>query len=113
MTKILFLDDQERRVEMFRSKYPDAAYCKTSVSCIKYLSSSDYDLVSLDHDLGNGDSGMNVAVWIRENHPSLWCIVIHSTNMIESLRMLEIVREAGYFAEYLPFNSLEGGLYNL
>jgi hypothetical protein len=49
--KILFLDDEKVRHELFERWCPDADHCYTYESCIQLLSMNKYDVVSLDHDL--------------------------------------------------------------
>ena len=99
---ILFLDDKDVRFEVFCHDYPDAVFVKTSSDAIQQISGKYWDMVSLDRDLENGDSGEVVVDWIASHRPSIGAIIIHSTNVPRSMSMIRKLREAGYFVRYSP-----------
>ena len=69
--RILFLDDDPHRAEIFLEWYPAAVWVQTSEECIAGWPSA-WDEVHLDHDLGGetfvdpnrSDCGMEVVRWL-------------------------------------------------
>lgn len=116
--KILFLDDRAVRRETFRTKYPNAVFVETVVDCIQILKVQLFDLVSMDYDLTQADpehTGLEVAEWIAKYRqpPMMRFIIVHSTNLVGALPMLEVLRGAGYNPLYLPFTFEPCGPFNL
>jgi hypothetical protein len=77
--RILFLDDDPARAEIFLAENPDAIWVETASDCIARLEEP-WDEVHLDHDLGGErfvdlsreDCGMEVVRWLcLEPHPHL------------------------------------------
>jgi hypothetical protein len=64
---------------------PDAdwAWARTSAEAIACLQLTDYDEMSLDHDLGGDDTSRSVVLWLCEN-ASRWPkkIRVHSMNNV-------------------------------
>lgn len=111
--RILFLDDDPRRAEVFLDRNPEAVWIQTARECIAKLTEP-WDEVYLDHDLGGehyvdverDDCGMEVVRWLcREPvaHLIETPFVIHSHNLAAALMMVLLMRETGYRAEFLPF----------
>src|SRR4051794_20147495 len=104
--KILFLDDDQYRHEVFLRRAADHAV--TSVydadAAIERLNLCSFDVVYLDHDLGGESSqnrldlpkdGRHIARWIAA-HASLFpstIFVIHSLNFEGSQGMMLTLRE--------------------
>lgn len=112
--KILFLDDRAVRRVAFLTKHPQAVCVETSDECIFKLKQESWDMVCLDHDLQNGDTGMRVVEWIISQAvqpPALF--IIHSTNLFFAMQMLQRLKGSGYFATYVPFDMSPGGPFNL
>lgn len=97
--KILFLDDDGRRHDYFEyamlsnAKEHEVVHAHTAKAAIEALISNErFDLVHLDHDLGNGagNNGYEVAVFISTMPDSAvpHKIIIHSSNQIGAERML-------------------------
>ncbi len=113
MKRILFLDDDLDRHRKVKSHMPyDAVY--TAVGAIEKLSTKQYDIVFLDHDLGGRqmvdsneeETGYTVAKWIAANKPVIEFIVVHSLNHGGSANMISVLRRAEYECQYIPFTSL-------
>lgn len=92
MKKILFLDDDPARWGIFSRLLIGTAntvvWAETSKDAIRHLSSNDFDVVLLDHDLGGRifvesgpGTGYEVARWL-EMHPDKIPekVIIHSLN---------------------------------
>ncbi len=69
--RVLFMDDDARRVEVFLDRCPEAVWVKSAEACIARLKDG-WDEVHLDHDLGGeryvdpnrDDCGMAVVRWL-------------------------------------------------
>ena len=69
--RLLFLDDDPRRAEIFLKDNPDAVWVNTVAECLARLAEP-WDEVHLDHDLGgkmfvdskDTDCGMEVIRWL-------------------------------------------------
>ena len=108
---VLFLDDNPNRTKSFRSQVPYAKCVQTSQQCIEQLERQKWDVVFLDHDLGDEtyvdssreDCGMEVVRWVAQNYPKINEFVIHSHNGPASQEMSLKLRDAGYHTTILPF----------
>lgn len=111
--RVLFLDDDPLRAEVFLARRPEAVWVSTVPECLERLAES-WDEVHLDHDLGGEvfvdigrpDCGMEVVRWLcREPRPHLEVsrFVVHSWNEPAACAMaLELVCR-GYQVELRPF----------
>jgi hypothetical protein len=111
--RVLFLDDDIRRAEIFLKRNPDAIWIQTAEECVAKLVES-WDEVYLDHDLGGeqyvdverSDCGMEVVRWLckeERSHLSATRFIIHSHNLAAAMMMVLLMREMGYNAEFFPF----------
>jgi hypothetical protein len=111
--RILFLDDDPVRAQLFLVRHPDAVWVQTASDCIGLLSQA-WDQVHLDHDLcgerfvdsSRSDCGMEVVRWLcgafQELHRDTQ-FVVHSHNSDAAEMMVWSLYEAGYHAAYRPF----------
>jgi hypothetical protein len=111
--RILFLDDDPMRAEIFLAANPEAVWVETASACIARLA-EEWDEVHLDHDLGGerfvdlsrDDCGMEVVRWLcLEPHPHLkrTRFLIHSHNPIAAQMMAMQIHVAGFQVENRPF----------
>jgi hypothetical protein len=111
--RILFLDDDPMRAEIFLATNPQAVWVETASACIARLA-QEWDEVHLDHDLGGerfvdlsrDDCGMEVVRWLcLEPHPHLkeTRFLIHSHNPIAAEMMAMQIHVAGFRVENRPF----------
>ena len=100
--KILFLDDDSERHEVFANLYQDCevwhAYGRVDFEN-RLLKVDKFDVISFDHDLGEGEpNGSQLATWMLNNLPHFrWpreCWV-HSFNGPGSLNIISKLRSAG------------------
>lgn len=110
---ILFLDDSPTRTAFFRTKYPEAICVTTSEACIASLMQGPYDLLCLDYDLAEEDTGMVVVEWLVHRRPHGGTIVIHSTNLPAAMAMFGLLQANGYVVAYVPFRYDAGGPFHL
>lgn len=111
--RVLFLDDDPRRAEVFLDRCPQAVWITRADACIGRLAEP-WDEVHLDHDL-NGerfvdvmrdDCGMAVVRWLcgrDREHLRDARFFIHSHNFSAASLMVECLLRNGYTAEYRPF----------
>ena len=122
-SRILFLDDRSKRFKeaMKRWKDDDLTIVCTSKECIKLISTEEFDVISLDHDLGFEEfvpsimpnTGMEVIRHICENIDFLRDklapasgsnnFIIHTSNEPAGYKMVERLREVGLLAWYNRF----------
>lgn len=111
--RLLFLDDDPQRAEIFLVAKPYAIWVQTAQDCIARLEEAWFE-VHLDHDLGGErfvdmnreDCGMEVVRWLcREprTHLQGTRFVVHTHNTGAALMMVLKMRETGYQAEFIPF----------
>lgn len=96
MVSILFLDDQYERWNTFyrRFQHLDIKWVKTANDCTQAMEERDWNIVSLDHDLGNipvVGNGMTVIRWMVDNLPDVGVIAIHSWNQPAASMMHETI----------------------
>jgi len=115
--KVLFLDDNPKRLFEFKSNIPSAVLAATAEEMIQLLFELEETAkcVFLDHDLGglvyidpsSKETGMEVVRWVVQNKPDVQRFVIHSLNYEAAQSMVEKLNTAGYKAEYVPFMNLD------
>jgi len=128
MLRILFLDDQHSRLRALRATPTPkvVTWAKDAAEAIRELSSRDFDIVMLDHDLalehyaefaasleegrkpeyGGGEAtGMRVAEWMVENAELFRrvVVVVHSLNGPAAERMTAVLADAGLDVRRMPF----------
>jgi len=109
--RILFLEDNQDRINEFEENYSGVSYVKTPDDCIQKLLTGKFDKVYLDFDLdGTGNKGFNfdnpdnggeVVKWleslrVRGMFSKNLEVVIHSHNVPMSNEMLSRLQGAGY-----------------
>lgn len=108
--KILFLDDRSKRIHDAIRQYgdDDLTIVTNVIECLRYLSAEDWDVVSLDHDLGghefmdpdNPNCGMAVVRYLEKTtwpiHKYMPKIIIHSSNMFAAYAMCDRLTRLGF-----------------
>ena len=93
---ILILEDDDGRIEHFKKRFPDddLHIVKHAQEAIDLLKENEYDLICLDHDLGDQqmewdpeDCGMLVPDYLSENPQESAKVIIHSFNTPRAMRM--------------------------
>lgn len=115
--RILFLDDDHRRIAMFRDLVADLecdlAIVETADECIVRLADGPWDLVLLDHDLGGEiycdsareDCGMEVVRWLSEHRADHGGFIVHTHNEIAGAAMYLALQGMGYSVTQGMFGS--------
>ncbi|MEP7217751.1 MAG: cyclic-phosphate processing receiver domain-containing protein [Bacteroidota bacterium] len=117
--RVLFLDDDHRRIETIRSHPSSAAWdltvVETADACIARLDEGVFDLVMLDHDLGGEiycdsdreDCGMEVVRWLRRNRKDHGAFIVHTMNPVAAASMYIELSSMGYPVAQSTFGSPE------
>jgi CheY-like chemotaxis protein len=125
--RVFLLDDDVLRHEWFAKQFAGdrVDVAADPARSIELLSSNQYDLIFLDHDLlpehyyaeGFDDerSGYAVARWLSErpDRCAVAQIIAHTRNADGALRMVELLRSVGLQAEHVPFQMLAPKIKNL
>lgn len=105
---ILVVEDNDERIASFQvylRRY-DFTIVKSADEAIDLLAKKKYDLVMLDHDLGDGyKTGTDVAEFIatlpEEGRPG--SCILHTHNFVGAKRMKEILESVGITTNHKPF----------
>jgi hypothetical protein len=111
--RLLFLDDDPDRAELFLKDHPEAVWVTTVNECLDHLAEP-WDEIHLDHDLGgkmfvdstDTDCGMEVIRWLCKEprrHLKKSLFFVHTHNVTAGLLMVLHMRCGGYKAEFRPF----------
>jgi cytidyltransferase-like protein len=116
--RMLFLDDRTKRIHAALNQYSDeyeVTICTNVLECLRLLSTEEFSVVSLDHDLGGVDfvdlecttCGAEVVRYIKktgwpEEKPKPW-FWIHSKNTFAAHWMLNELHALGLPALYRAF----------
>ena len=116
-TRILFLDDDPIRGEIFLAEYPDAVWAQTTEECLARLCEP-WDEVHLDHDLGGevfvdherDDCGMAIVRWLcAQPRPHLknTRFFVHTHNLSAACLMVLGLQLVGYDVQVRPFGAVD------
>ena len=118
MKRILFLDDDRRRIAEFRAWMAghecDLTIVETADECMEQLGRNTYDVVLLDHDLGGEifcdssreDCGMEVVRWIKEHGGEHGGFIVHTHNPVAGAAMYLELKNLGYNVAQATFGSI-------
>ena len=107
---ILIVDDEASRHEALGKKYAHQAnqiwHAKSYAEAIELLEQRRYDVISLDHDLGEAKTGADITRYmVREmkfpHKPKQ--VLIHTRNPVGAGNMAADLREAGIRYYFTPF----------
>ena len=113
--ELLFLDDNHARHGLLKTWCKNADHCYDYDGCINLLKRKRYDVVSLDHDLGEEDelcipgvtnkcmTGTDVAKFIAKLVQKPRFAIVHSYNPVGAASMETILSEAGIKTIRVPF----------
>ncbi len=124
--RLLLVEDDDGRVEMFRSWVPPGVHivwarsAGLAIGMIRRDRSVDYGGVLLDHDLQqqvitSGDrslSGSNVALELIANKYFDVPVLVHSTNQVQRPRMVSQLDRAGFWVTHLPMYNMTQELFS-
>jgi hypothetical protein len=116
-SRVLFLDDDPIRGEIFLAEHKGAVWARTTEECLRQLSQP-WDEVHLDHDLGGevfvdserDDCGMAVVRWLcAEPRPHLKTtrFIVHTHNLDAACGMALQLELLGYDVQVRPFGAVD------
>lgn len=114
--KLLFVDDRTKRIHYALENFPemDVTIATCVPEALRQMSSQDWDVISLDHDLNGHDfqdpetptCGMEIVRYIsktgwppQRKQPIFW---IHSSNLFAAHLMTTSLHKIGLLAYYKP-----------
>jgi hypothetical protein len=98
---ILFLDDSEQRIELFRACFPSAMIVNTAEQAIEHLRD---DAGTTFQDSDDRESGYEVVRWILANRPTILEVYVHTWNPSAGANMVIDLQGAGYIVHRWPFD---------
>ena len=122
--RMLFLDDSKERRDIVMNSAAELSdelgvavkvdTVETAEQAISALGKREFDIISLDHDLGNEiycpsdrtDTGAEVTRWVRDHVESVLgccCWIVHSLNDGGVKTMISTLADARIRANSLPF----------
>ncbi|HEX5705953.1 MAG TPA: cyclic-phosphate processing receiver domain-containing protein [Pyrinomonadaceae bacterium] len=118
--RVFLLDDDAHRHDWFARRFRGDRLDVAAEPrrAIELLSENSYDAIFLDHDLlpehydsderDDERTGYAVANWLAERpeRQSASHIIVHTRNADGALRMVELLRRTGRYAEHVPFQML-------
>ena len=107
--RILFMDDMKDRHDLFEETHPEdeITHVYSHVEAVRAMAALPaFDEAQLDHDLGEGATGYDTAVYIAnvlppEKRPGR--VIVHSFNTVGAPRMVSVLHAAGVPAAWLMF----------
>lgn len=115
--KMLFLDDRSKRIHAALKKYSDqydVTIVATVVECLRFLSAEEWDVVSLDHDLGGEEfcypesktCGMEIVRYLEK---TIWPwvrkpgFIVHSSNAFAATSICIRLKSLGFIVQLTRF----------
>lgn len=119
--RILLIEDNADRVELFRSWVPAGVHivwtksAGSSIGVIRRDPGYVYGGILLDHDLqeqtitqaDKGLSGTNVVIEIITHFSPDIPVLVHSTNPVQGPQMAKKLEQAGFWVSRIPMHYLE------
>ena len=116
--RVLVLEDSPERIKRFKAYFGvndhfvfEADFTDDADQAIALFQQNPYDLLFLDHDLGEGsnpdpeNNGKRFTQWLleRRSNPTVTMAAVHSLNFGAAHRMTQDIRQAGITTYKLPF----------
>lgn len=93
---VLVVEDSFERMKMFREDLKDhnVEFCVDGKTAIERIRNNVYDIIFLDHDLGEGLNGYDIAKVIPNSINKDTQVIIHSCNPVGVGNMLSVLSNA-------------------
>lgn len=98
MKEILYVDDV-RFPNAWKERANEVVIARTYEQALKNLVIYKFDIIDLDHDLGEEKTGYDIAKFIIENNVKCNKIYIHSANPVGVFNMKQLLKRYGYIVE--------------
>lgn len=119
--KVLVLDDDKTRLSQFRDRFIERGYTYDTTTsmedCWKFIESKKYDMIFLDHDLGDEvfvdskkeNTGSEIARrWGSKEHKNKETkVIVHSFNPAGAKNMLDLIEDSIYIPGIWVFECFE------
>ena len=98
--KIILYVDDIRNIPLFYNRTDKIIIARNYEEAIKNLTLiKKFDIIDLDHDLGEEKSGYDIAKYIVENQIKVDAIRIHSMNPVGVQNIKQLLQHYGYKIE--------------
>ena len=103
--RILVLEDNLERHQVFRQRFPDCLLVSTYADAVAALAGPPFDEVWLDFDIEFGHNGADVAFFLAQQPRDRWParVIVHSSNLAGSVAIYTTLKRAGLAVERRPF----------
>lgn len=98
MKEILFVDDV-RFPNAWKEVVNEVTIARTYEQALKNLAVFKFNIIDLDHDLGEEKTGYDVAKFMIENNVQCDKVYIHSANPVGVFNMKQLLEHYGYTVE--------------
>jgi len=116
--KILILEDNKERIEWFKKIYKqhELIICEKISQAQLAVAYGEIDIFFLDHDIASNnfegidkcDTGYDFVKWIvSQNYQKHSLYYIHSMNPTGANAMLNLLKDNGYEAQWVPYHLLK------
>ena len=86
--KILYVDDLRSPINQSKEQIYVARSFKKAIN---YLKNNKFDIIDLDHDLGEEKTGYDICKFIIENRIEIPIIQIHTANVVGKFNMKQLL----------------------
>ena len=103
--RVLVLEDNPERQEVFRKLFPGCMVVSTYAGAVAALEGPRFDEVWLDFDIEFSFNGADVAFFMAQQPRDKWPdrAIVHSSNARGSLAIYMTLRKAGMQVEQRPY----------
>lgn len=98
MKEILFVDDV-RFPNAWKEVVNEVTIARTYEQALKNLVVFKFNIIDLDHDLGEEKTGYDIAKFMIENNVQCDKVYIHSANPVGVFNMKQLLEHYGYIVE--------------
>ena len=109
MTKVFVLDDSDERLAWFEEKMKDynLTTCSSVPEAKAKWGTGDFDVLFLDHDLGNEETGVDFCEFVAESTSrEKYRVVVHSHNPGGAENMTAALPQDRFVVPAYPFGRL-------
>ncbi|MGB3695590.1 MAG: cyclic-phosphate processing receiver domain-containing protein [Spirulinaceae cyanobacterium] len=99
LLRVLLIEDTQERQKILTSLYRNHAWIlvKTGHRAIKLINAYDFDIISIDYNIGGELNGADVALALKDSRNRNSRMIVHSLNPKGAKSILTILPQAIYY----------------